>query len=428
MVARSDIVGAKMDSIADLVHALLRYRRSNPNSPLVMFKSDVSAAYRRLPLHPLWQIKQIATIDGVRHVDRNTTFGGRGSCRHYTSFMGLVLWIAIFVKSIDDLFGYIDDNFSFDEEGKVIWYEPYQCYYPSKQSKLLLLWDEIGLPHEKAKQEYGRTLRIIGFVVDPNCMRVSMDDEDRSKLIEHVSHSVATAPGGTRRTLREFQQLAGWVNWSFNVFPLLKPALSNVYDKISGKTQSHAKIFVNKAVVLDLLWFVSHVQQSDGVYLFEDINWPTERADVIAYSDASMSGLGFFFEDTYDGFQSRLPHDPPKNTIFYFEALAVVSAIDAVTRRPNIPTHLLILTDNSNTANIFHFLRAQPPYNDLLKFTVSLLLQHHISLRVMHLPGIDNVIANCLSRFDNARAIAACPRLSISPFQPPRLTMGQPKK
>jgi hypothetical protein len=163
MIAREDVVGAKMDSISDLIGALLEYKKHHPDKALILFKSDVSAAYRRLPLHPLWQIKQIVTIDGIRHVDRCTSFGGRGSCRDYTAFMGLVLWIAIFVKAIADLFGYIDDNFSFEEEGNVTWYEPYQCYFPTKQTKLLLLWDEIGLPHEKAKQEYARVLWIIGF-------------------------------------------------------------------------------------------------------------------------------------------------------------------------------------------------------------------------------------------------------------------------
>ena len=209
MISREDVAGAKMDSISDLIGALLRYRKIHPDKTLVLFKSDVAAAYRRLPLHPLWQVKQIITVDGCRHVDRCTSFGGRGSCRDYTAFMGLVLWIAIFVILIADLFGYIDDNFSFDEEGNVLWYQPYQCYYPAKQTKLLKLWDEINLPHEKSKQEYGPVLRIIGFMVDPNLMRVSMDEEDRARLLEHISEFAATAPGGTRRTLREFQQLAG---------------------------------------------------------------------------------------------------------------------------------------------------------------------------------------------------------------------------
>ena len=82
-----DIVGAKMDSISDLIGALLRYCKRHPKTTLILFKSDVSAAYRRLPLHPLWQVKQIVIIDGIRHVDRCTCFGGRGSCRDYTALM-----------------------------------------------------------------------------------------------------------------------------------------------------------------------------------------------------------------------------------------------------------------------------------------------------------------------------------------------------
>jgi hypothetical protein len=394
MIAREDVVGAKMDSISDLIGALLRYRRHHPHKTLILFKSDVSAAYRRLPLHPLWQVKQIVTIDGARHVDRCTSFGGRGSCRDYTAFMGLVLWIAIFIKLLTDLFGYIDDNFSFDEEGNVLWYSPYNCYYPAKQAKLLMLWDEINLPHDKSKQEYAPVLRIIGFMVDPNLMRVSMDEQDRTRLLEHVSTFVATAPGGTRRTLREFQQLAGWINWSFNVFPLLKPALSNVYAKIGGKSQSHAKIFVSKAVIQDLTWFQSHVRLSDGVYLFEDVDWDIHQADITAYSDACLSSLGFFFEQSKEGFQSSVPLNPPKDSIFFFEALAVVSVVDAVTRLTSVPARLLVFSDNTNTVDIFHSLRCLPPYNGLLKYTVSLLVKYNISLRVVFVAGVANNIAD----------------------------------
>jgi hypothetical protein len=97
--------------------------------------------------------------------------------------MGLVIWIAIFIKCLLDLFMYMDDSFSFNEEGNIIWYEPYQCYYLAKQAKLLTLWDEISLPHEKGKQEYGRQLRITGFLIDLNEMCISMDDEDKNKLL-----------------------------------------------------------------------------------------------------------------------------------------------------------------------------------------------------------------------------------------------------
>ena len=251
--------------------------------------TDVAMAYHRLILHPLWQLKQIITVDGEHHVDRCTSFGNRGSSRSYTSFMGLVIWIAIFIKHLSDMFSYMDDSFSFDVDGNVLWYEPYCCYYPTKQVKLLKLWDEIGLPHEKAKQEYGRQLRITGFLVDPNEMRVTMDDEDHSKLIQHVSDFFQTMSGGTRCSLREFQQLAGWINWSLNVYPLLKPALSNVYDKISGKSQPHALIFVSKAVTDDLSWFISHVESSYGIRVFEtngvQMKWMLLLMEMLAASE-----------------------------------------------------------------------------------------------------------------------------------------------
>lgn len=118
---------------------------------------------------------------------------------------------------------------------------------------------------------------------------------------------------------------------------MLKPALSNIYVKISNKTESHAKIFVSKAVMRDLHWFGSHVSRSDRVYLFQDVDWSSEQADVITYSDACLSGLGFFFKHSKRGFQCIIPRCPPKDTIFYFEVLAVVSVVHAVTLLPTVP-------------------------------------------------------------------------------------------
>ena len=181
---------------------------------------------------------------------------------------------------------------------------------------------------------------------------------------------------------------------------------------------------MNKSVIRDLDWFRSHVETSNGVYLYEDVDWDVQRAEVVAYSDACLSGLGFYFKHSDEGFQCSVPTKPQKDSIFYFEALAVVSVVDAVTRFSKIPSRLLIFSDNTNTVDIFNSLRSLPPYNDLLKFTVSLLIKHNISLRVLHIPGVDNVIADSLSRFENTKAIADCPGLIISSFQPPRVAMG----
>jgi hypothetical protein len=64
----------------------------------------------------------------------------------------------------------------------------------------------------------------------------------------------------------------------------------------------------------------------------------------------------------------------------------------------------------------------------ILKSTVSLLIHHWINLRVVLIPGSDNVVADTLSWFQNDCAISACPDLFISAFTPPQFTMGLPEK
>ncbi|KZT27376.1 hypothetical protein NEOLEDRAFT_1039444, partial [Neolentinus lepideus HHB14362 ss-1] len=169
------------------------------------------------------------------------------------------------------LLGYVDDTFSWEFLGKVLFYPPYGQYYPTKQALLLMLWDEIGLPHEKPKQEYAPNLTIIGFDVDPALMRVTMPYESKFQLVNAIREFCKAR--GRRRSLREWQRLAGWINWSFNAFPLLRPGLANVYLKMSGKSHPNAPIHLNKAVVDDLAWIADHLESSDGIYMMKALIW-----------------------------------------------------------------------------------------------------------------------------------------------------------
>ena len=77
MIRREDIAGYPLDNMTHLGEMLLRKKAQFPDEELILFKSDISEAYRNLPMHPLWQIKQVNTIQGHRHVDRRNCFGGK---------------------------------------------------------------------------------------------------------------------------------------------------------------------------------------------------------------------------------------------------------------------------------------------------------------------------------------------------------------
>lgn len=139
-------------------------------------------------MHYLWQLFQVVTINGLRHVDHNNNFGNWGASSLWGSFMGLTLWIAIYVrhlqdKHLQDLLTYVNDIFLYQLEANIIWYTPFQKSLPTEQTGLLQLWDELRISHDEPKQVYGLILTIIGFDVDPNAMTITMLLQSHANLI-----------------------------------------------------------------------------------------------------------------------------------------------------------------------------------------------------------------------------------------------------
>jgi hypothetical protein len=131
--------------------------------------------------------------------------------------------------------------------------------------------------------------------------------------------------------------------------------------------------------------------------------------------------MGFWYPEFNLGFYSPTPSYEHPGVIFYFEALCVHSALfDAHHRTTSKGTsrHFLIYTDNSNTVDIFSSLQTLPPYNHHLKSAIDILNLGDNDLRVLHIPGVDNAVANALSRADFQCALDLVPNLKISTFKP----------
>ena len=428
----------RFDNLHDLGSSLRHFHRTNKRGPRWLFKSDVSKAYRLIPMHPHWQIRQVLeTPEGGKmtmRVDRCGVFGNAAMVRVFCAFFGAIVWVAINVLAIDSLFHYIDDANGYDDNPNLVLYEPYNAYYPEKQVQLLMLWDELGIPHQKSKQVFGPALDIIGLRVDVETMEITMSAERREELKGGIASFLDAKTRS--RPLVEWQRLAGWMQWALNAYPLLRPAVTPLYHKIAGKTFKRAPVMINREVRLALEWFSHRLDSSQGVSILAAEEWTPEVADMIIYCDASTGarglakpGLGFWVPSRHVGFYADgdvayppdLVHNQELGSIFYLEALAVLSAIywaDSLSIRPK---RLLIYSDNMNTVGMFNSMRADPGYNTILMAAVDVLLDSNISLRVFHIAGEANVVADALSRslFDVVRAQQ--PLLKIAIFQPPRL-------
>ena len=421
MIDHSQVTGFPLDNVRHLGEMLLDVRRSLGNVPLTLWKSDISDAYRLLPMHPYWQIKQIITVDGECYVDRHLAFGSSGSPGIFISFNSLVAWIAKYVKGLDYLSNYVDDSSGCSLAGDTLLYEPYGQLFPSHQTRLLLLWDELGIPHKPHKQVFGSPLTIIGIDVDPNQMTLTLPPSAKLRLMEELRFWTAKPPKSSSGSfkLKHWERLAGWFNWALNVYPLLRPALNNIYAKMGGKRVRDQRIYINNAVRDDLSWALSHLENSNGVHLFKSFTWTVSLADVVIYCDACPDGMGFWYPISKDGYYAPTPINVPSNVIFYFESLCVLSALVHAQSKARRGSKILIYTDNANTVDIFRSFRCLPPYNHLLKAAVDVLILNDFSLRVLHVPGEENIVADALSRVQFSVALANEPDLKLFTFHPP---------
>jgi hypothetical protein len=431
MIDHDRVTGFPLDNMTHMGEMLLTHHRQTLGSDeLLAWKSDIAEAHRLMPLHVLWQLKQINTVDGQRYVDRNATFGSSSSAAIFISFNSLVAWIAKNKRGIKHLATYADDSSGFDRKDDLLLYEPYATSYPRSQTLLLRLWDELSIPHKPKKQVFGAVLPIIGINVDPNAMTLTLSREKRDDLCDAL-YSWAIKPSNGAKTnyqLKHWQQMGGWLNWAFNVFPLLRPCLNNFYPKVSGSHNPTRRIWVNNAIRDDFAWAARHIECSSGVHLLRSSDWDVSSADVTAFCDACPRGMGFWYPSSQLAFYSPTPPNPDSSSIFYFEALCVLCALSDAVPRLDRPARVVIYTDNLNSVQMFNSLSCLPAYNHLLRRCVDILLANEVQLRVLHIPGEQNIVADALSRCQFSSALASVPELSISPFQPPRWTLGAAEK
>ena len=151
--------------------------------------------------------------------------------------------------------------------------------------------------------------------------------------------------------------------------------------------------------------------------------WNAGDADIVLYCDASLSGLGFWIEKENIGLFATIPAYSTDVTetdkiIFHYEALCLISALAHVHLSASDKSRILIYTDNSNVFDVFNSFHANPDFNEMLKCAADILIDGDHSLRVIHIPGADNIVADALSRGDFNRAITTSPGLTIRTFQP----------
>jgi len=255
---------------------------------------------------------------------------------------------------------------------------------------------------------------VLGIEVDANNLLFALPKESKERLEKELEE---WGQKGVWKRVKEWQQLAGWINWSFNIFPLLWPALNNIYLKLKGKTQE-AKVWANTAIREDLSWAREKMKQSSGVLVLKSLSWEIDEAMCTLETDACPKGFAYWYLSSKEGFVTAMPAGTPSTSIIFYESMAVLSVLhDAHLRLPS-GCKIVIYTNNFTTVSMFNSLRVLPEYNCIIKAAIDILLEGNHNLRVLHISGDNNAVANVLSRSQFMRALVLQPEIRICAFQP----------
>jgi hypothetical protein len=407
----------KYDDMRSFGGALHYAQLDNPGRRLILYKDDIATAFLNLPVHPIWQLRQVVSLDDVFHIVWRLIFGSRASPRVWCSVSGLICWLGIRKLEIIDLRVYMDDYYGWDFADNLVWFRG--RHRPRRQVQLLLLWEAIKCPFEDKKQDHGETLKIIGFWVDVNKGTITLPPSSVTQILTRIDTFLSTP--NRKPSLRDWLRLAGHLNWLLNVLPWGRPALTELYRKVSGKVHQYRGIHINAEVTRDLLWLKDTIPRSLGV-LFTDVGrWRDSEADMVVWTDASFQGLSFAYAG--NGFMYQVQPSPSdiKVDIFFLELVAILSALNHITSLSNPPRRLLVYTDSLDSVGAFNSLRvSESVHNGPLLGAAQLILTSGMDLRVRHIQGKLNVRADMLSRLLVEEYHHAFPFDRVRVFTPPR--------
>jgi Reverse transcriptase (RNA-dependent DNA polymerase) len=268
-----------------------------------------------------------------------------------------------------------------------------------------------GLIINPAKTE-GPTqcISFLGILIDSLSQTLSCTEErvQELRLLLHATQSLRIIKR------QKMESLIGKLSFAAQVLPGARPFMRRLQDSTLRVKKRNAPIRITSLVQADIGFWLAHLSDWSGTQ-----QWRASRTSAVHFaSDASLHGFGFYIEripaliDTTDwpthlllgnGFSGLydLTHSKYHDThrlIAWCELLAVYAA--AVTYFPYL-RHQSVIFNVDNEGDT-HIINRQATRSSvlagILRALYKLALTYNISISAKHRRGVDNELADFLSR------------------------------
>ena len=370
-----------------------------------MCKVDIKHAFRLLPVHPSdWNLLGYSW-DGFYFIDTRLPFGLRSSPKIFNDFADLVCWICQNKYNLTSLVHYSDDFFMVCGHSFILAKE--------KLNILCQAFQDMGIPLAPEKI-VGPTTRIpyLGIGIDSMEMMMFITNEKYEELTD-ILPKWSTRKSCTKQQLLS---LIGKLSYAAKVVQPGRIFLRRLIHLSTTVEKLHHHVNLNMEAKADIDWWCQFLPSwSKSTFIPE--SFAISSSDLLLFTDASLNGFGAIYQNSW--IQGSFAGSALEHSIDFKELFAIVAAV-MTWGTAWAGKRIIFYTDNKPITCIWQ--SGSTPARDIMMLVRKLYFlaaQFGFSISLRHVMGIDNPIADSLSRFQEERFRQLAPEADHLPTTMP---------
>ncbi len=369
-------------------HAISILYNLGPNA--LMAKADLKNAFRLCPVHPAdWPLLGIHWRNQY-FIDKCLPFGLRSSPFLFNIMADALQWCLTHHHSVTHSFHYLDDFFFAGTSGSNNCMSAFLSFQQ--------LCARLGVPLKPEKLVPPSTnMTFLGIQLNSAIQIASLPLDKLESLLKTLDDFLERYKSNIPSTKRDFLSLIGTLSFATKVIPAGRLFLRRLLDHAHSVPDLDTFLKPAEEPALDILWWRTFASDWNGTAFFLEPTW-SHSPDMRLFTDASSTiGFGIYWCGHWSN--HRWSHNNSHRSIQWKEMFAILVACivwGSQWHRKRVLFHC----DNLSVVHLWRSgLSKNPDLMQLARQMFFVAACNNFHITVTHIAGVDNCIADALSRF-----------------------------